>query len=386
MDKSLFTDKAPGKLIKIRTQDGTDWAFIPDPLPREWKIPVDLWPHLMEAREELARLDGIGRHMVNYDLLLRPLQRREALKSSILEGTHVFPEQLLLFEIAPKEPKSADDQANSWREVSNYGKALLLGQQLLDQIPISIRLFKELHTELMSGVRGHERNPGNFRTSQVHIGSDRRFVPPPPTEAVNCLYELEKFIHEHSGIDALIFCFMVHYQFECIHPFSDGNGRVGRLLLSLMIHKRLNLTSPWLYLSAFFDKYKIEYIDKLFRISTHGDWYDWVLFCLRATIFQAKDSIKRFDELVLLRDSYMARVAGCGGSIRLHKIIEGLFSFPGTTIPRMAELCRISYPTAKNDIKILVENQILVPSGIETRPSFYLAPGIMKIAYEDPLE
>ena len=386
MDKSLFTEKSLGKLISIHTQEWGDWAFIPDPLPTKWSVPEDLWPALLEAREELARLDGIGRHMLSYDLLLRPLQRREALKSSSLEGTHVLPEQLLLFEIDPKEPKSAKDRANAWKEVFNYGKALRFGQKFLDEIPISIRLFKELHGALMAGVRGHQRDPGNFRSSQVHIGSDRRFVPPPAVEAISCLYELEKFIHSDAEIDPLILCFMVHYQFEAIHPFLDGNVRVGRLLLSLMIHKKLNLTTPWLYLSAFFDRYKEEYIDHLFRISTHGDWHGWVSYCLRATVYQAKDSINRFDNLVSLRDDYMKRVAGCGGSIRLHKIIEGLFSFPGATIPRLASLCNISYPTAKHDIKILVENGILLPPVNEARPSFYMAPEIMKIAYEDPTE
>ncbi len=128
--------------------------------------------------------------------------------------------------------------------MSNYGAALRSGQRLLDEIPISIRLIRELHKDLLSGVRGHHRDPGNFRRTQIHIGSDRRFIPPLPADALRCLNDLEKHIHQDRTIDLLVFCFMVHYQFEAIHPFLDGNGRVGRLLLSLMIYKWCNLRSP----------------------------------------------------------------------------------------------------------------------------------------------
>jgi len=234
MDKSLFSHNSLGKLVKIHIYSEQDWAFVPNDLPSNMAISQKIWPLLAEAREELARLDGVGRHMPNYELLLKPLQHREALKSSSLEGTYATPEELLLFEMGPKEPKSQHDQVNSWKEVYNYGNALRKGQKLLaEELPISLRLIKELHKELLSGVRGNQRDPGNFRRSQVHIGSDKRFVPPPPNETTTCLHGLENFIHAENDIDPLIFCFLVHYQFETIHPFLDGNGRVGRLLLSL---------------------------------------------------------------------------------------------------------------------------------------------------------
>ena len=225
MEKALFNNESMGGLKRITIQDETDWAFVPAPLPTKWQIPNDLWPILAQAREELARLDGIGRHMPNYELLLRPLQHREAIKSSSLEGTYATPEQLLLFEIDPKEPKKQYDKVNAWKEVSNYNAALRLGQKLLNDIPVSLRLLKALHKELLGGVRGQQRAPGNFRKSQVHIGSDRRFIPPPPIEAIQCINNLEEYIHKDTDIDPLIFCFMVNYQFEAIHPFLDGNGR-----------------------------------------------------------------------------------------------------------------------------------------------------------------
>lgn len=381
MNKELFRDTRQGKLEKVDIQGTSDWAFIPNPLPDQWEIPAEIWPILVSAHSELARLDGIGRHMPDYELLLRPLQQREALKSSSLEGTYATPEQLLLFEIDPNIAKSQDDRINAWREVFNYGQSLRKGQQLLNDIPVSIRLLKELHGELLKGVRGNRRNPGNFRQSQVHIGSDRRFIPPPAHEAIGCLNELEKYIHRENSIDPLIFCFMVHYQFEAIHPFLDGNGRVGRLLLSLMVYKWCNLKSPWLYLSDFFDKHKDEYIDCLFNVSAKGDWPSWIRFCLLATFEAAKDSIQRFDQLVNLKAEYNQLVASCGGSIRVPRIIDRLLHSPVVTIPRIADMFEVSYPTAKADIDTLVKCGILVASEATARAKLFAAPEIMRIAY-----
>jgi Fic family protein len=325
--------------------------------------------------------------MPNHELLLKPLQQREALRSSSLEGTYATPEQLLLFQMEPKEPRSNYDPANAWMEVSNYSSALQLGQQLLDSMPVSLRLIKELHKELLKGVRGRHRDPGNFRRSQVHIGSDRRFIPPPHQEAVRCLNELEIYIHDPNlSIDPLIFCFMVHYQFEAIHPFLDGNGRVGRLLLSLMIYQWCSLKKPWLYLSSFFDRYKDEYIRFLFQVSSNGQWGEWIKYCLRATIYEAKDAIRRFDKLVALRQEYVQFISTCGGNVRLNGLIEQLFVTPVITVPRAASFLNISYPTARSDIGILMKLGILVESGTETRPKVFLAPKIMDIAYGDSMD
>lgn len=383
MDKNLFSEKSPGRLIPITLQNEPDWAFIPAPLPKNWKIPKDIWPLLLKAREELARLDGIGRHMPNYDLLLRPLQHREALKSSSLEGTYATPEQLLLFEIDPKPPKSKKDKVNAWKEVSNYNNAIRIGKNTLNDIPVSLRLLKIMHKTLLTGVRGHHRDPGNFRKTQVHIGSDKRFIPPPPNLAIECLNDLELFIHKDKDIDPLIFCFMVHYQLETIHPFLDGNGRVGRLLLSLMIYQWCELQNPWLYLSAFFDRYKEEYITNLFNISTRGDWDTWIKYCLRATISQSKDAIKRFDHMVALKDQYSKHISQCHGNTRLNTLVDRLFEVPAITIPQVKELLNVSYPTAKNDIDLLVKMNILTESKAKQRPKIFLSPEIINIAFGD---
>ncbi len=384
MDKSFFNSNSLGKLKTIDIHDTSDYAFIPDPLPLTWQMSNELWPLLVNAKEELARLDGVGRHMPNYELFLRPLQQREALKSSSLEGTYATPEQLLLFEIQPREPKSSNDPVNSWKEVSNYGQALRLGQSLLEKLPISLRLIKELHNELLKGVRGNNKNPGSYRKTQVHIGSDRRFIPPPPNDMMNCLNELEVGVHKEHNIDPLIFSFMVHYQFETIHPFLDGNGRVGRLLLSLMIFQNCNLKSPWLYLSAFFEKYKDEYITYLFEVSTKGRWNNWLSFCLRATIYQAKDAIKRCDQLLILKDKYSNLIMKKRENIRLNKITEMLFEFPVFTIPQVAKWLNVSYPTARVGILKLIDLKLLIVSDIKHGQSkFFVAPEIINIAYNE---
>lgn len=383
MDKSTFTSSACGKFWEVSIGGDRDWAFIPDDLPESLELSQNLWTLLVTAREELARLDGVGRYIPNYNLLLRPLQRREALRSSSLEGTYATPQQLLLFEIEPREPQSIYDPASAWQEVWNYNRALELGLNLLETRPLSLNLIRSIHQILLRGVRGASRDPGNFRRSQVHIGSDRRLIPPPPNEIMPLLDGLEKFIHKEKEIDPLIACFLIHYQFEVIHPFLDGNGRVGRLLLSLTIYQQCKLSKPWLYLSAFFDRYKEEYIQLLFQVSSRGNWEDWIAFCLRGTIAQAQDSLRRFDRLVELRKSYRELLDRTGGNIRLNQLLDRLFESPMISIPQWSDIYEISYPTARNDIQRLMNAGILGEYLGSERPKIYLASEILNIAYED---
>ena len=381
MDKSLFSSDSPGKLVPIDAQDETDWAFVPSPLTTEIKLEDETWQLLLKAKEELARLDGVGRHLPNQELLLRPLQQREALTSSSLEGTYASPEQLLLYGIDPKEPSSDKDPVNAWREVFNYGQALTQGQELLDAgYPISLTLVRQLHQSLLEGVRGADRTPGEFRKTQVHIGSTRRFIPPPPLEVIRCLDEFENNFGIESDIDPLVRCFMLHYQFETIHPFNDGNGRVGRLLLSLMIYIWCELQNPWLYLSAYFERYKDEYINYLFNVSANNNWRDWINFCLRATISQSIDSIRRIDELVELRKNYHDRTLSLTGTTRLHPIIEDIFARPVVAVSKLAKIYDVTYPTASSDISKLESVGILreLPG---VYPKSYFAPEVMRIAY-----
>lgn len=169
---------------------------------------------------------------------------REAIRSSRLEGTYASPRELLLFELEPRESKSDRDPVNDHREVFNYRRALLQGTE--SELPLSLRLLRELHDILLTGVRGKEKSPGEFRRIPVGIGSEGRFIPPPADAIANCLDDLEKYFHrEQAEIDGLVDCFLCHYQFETIHPFIDGNGRVGRLLLAIMMQQRLGMSKPW---------------------------------------------------------------------------------------------------------------------------------------------
>ena len=378
MDTSRFTSNKPGELI----QTTDDWAFLPNPLPPDWEFPNDLWPLLSDAKLALGKLEGIGRTLPHPELLLQPLQQREALTSSSLEGTYATPEELLLFEIEPSTPTSKRDQANAWLEVHNYRLSLREGYNSLDEHPLSLTYIRELHRRLTSGVRGQEKSPGQFRDTQVHIGSDRRFVPAPPTHLQQLLEAFEVSVRNPGkDYDPLVYCYVVHYQFETIHPFKDGNGRVGRLFLALTTCLWCDLSMPWLYMSPFFERYKDEYIDLMFNVSAKGNWTEWIEFCLRGTIEQSTDAIRRCELLGKLRENFLSRAEG--GSSRIHRIIEDLFSRPLTTVPTLRDTLGVTYPTAKSDVDYLVSIDILKPLDPSKRPVSYYAPEIFRIAYAD---
>jgi Fic family protein len=376
MDAAAFKPNAPGILVEIQSGEK---AFVPKDLPPAWQLPSRLVPLLVEARRTMSLLEGIGRQVSEPDLLVRPLQQLEALRSSALEGTYATPEQLLLFELEPREVKSKEDPAKDWREVSNYIAALQHG--LNSGLPLCQKLFKEVHWHLMRDVRGDEKRPGEWRQSQVFIGSNHRFVPPPLDRLSGCLDTLEKYIHADLGeMDPLIKCFLIHYQFECIHPFLDGNGRVGRLILSLMMKLWCDFTKPWLYMSAFFEKNKEEYIGRLFKVSTEADWDGWIQFCLNGTVIQAKDTIQRCENLRTLLNEYHNRLSSSGGDARLLKIITNLFKSPIVRIVDVAKILGVTYPTAKSDIGILVKIGILAEIP-ERKVKTYFCPEIFTIAY-----
>jgi cell filamentation protein, protein adenylyltransferase len=384
VDFTLFGPNSPGNLIRI-SAPGPDWAFIPGPLPKNWRPTPELVPLLVDARQCLARLDGAARYLPANTYLLRPLQQREALRSSALEGTFATAEQLLLYGLEPKNPTSSSDPANAWREVFNYDSALQRAEELLRHLPIASRVMRELHLRLLDGVRGADRTPGVFRKRQVHIGSDRRFVPPPHDHVENCIAELERYINEPDSTDPLVRAFMAHYQFEAIHPFLDGNGRVGRLLLAVMIHRACSLQAPWLYLSPYFDKHKDEYIDRLFKVSTLGDWNSWIALCLRGTIEESRSALMRIDSLIRLKDKYEKQLAKARSSARLQQIVVHLVSSPVTTISALAKQFDITFPTAQADVRRLLKLRILKQMPARTKPMSFIAHEFFKASYvEEP--
>jgi Fic family protein len=384
MDLSRFKETKTGELVPIRTPTGPDFAFIPASLPPNWIFPTALWPKLAEAKAAIAHLDGIGKTLPDPELLLSPLKRREAIASSRIEGTYATAEELMLFEISPQESKSPHSQVNAWREVFNYAQALNQGNDRLMELPFCGDLIKELHKTLMEDVRGQQSQRGEWREHQVAIGSDRRYIPPPKLEMEKCIEDLERYINSIDYCyDPLVRAYIVHYQIEAIHPFGDGNGRIGRVILSLMIANWCKLSRPWLYMSAFFEKFKDEYIENLFKISTEGAWEKWIEFCLNGTIQQATDAAKRCEKLGKLKENMLERVRA-DGSPRTEQIVHMLFSNPMIRLSHLKDSLKVSYPTAKSDIEKLVKAQILYHLA-DIHPKSYFSPEIMNIAYREDM-
>jgi Fic family protein len=383
MDPKLFTTSFPGELVRIPRDPatGNEFAFVPHQLPPNWEFSNRLWPLVVEAKQQLGILEGLGRTLPNPGILLRTLEDREAIKSSRLEGTYVTATELLVFEMQPRESKSENDPANLQREVFNYRRALQQG--VSTDLPLSLRLIRELHETLMSGVRGRDRAPGQFRRAQVAIGTNHRFVPPPPEKLMECLDPLEKYFHvKDSRYDPLIDCCLVHYQFEAIHPFLDGNGRVGRLLLAVMLKRLCGLSKPWLYMSEYYEKRKEEYTQRLFNVSALADWEGWIEFCLVGMASQAADAIQRCDRLQRIKEDFMTRVGAVGGSVRLNQIVDNIFQSPFVRIADLPKKLNVTYPTAKADVERLVQAGILRELD-DVVPKTYYAPGVFNVAYEE---
>ena len=383
MDKTLFANDAPGQLIATTTLKGRDWAFVPDRMPPKWTFPLEMWPLLDEAKCALATLNGIGQTLPDPQLLLRPLQRREALASSRIEGTYVTPAQLLLYELGPAEQDSSDDpDLKSWREVINYNSALAHGWKEMESLSLMNRVIKEMHAILMKDVRGSEWRPGDFRQAQVQIESTARFVPPPHSYVLDLMSDLEKFINtDTKDFDPLVRCFIAHYQFETIHPFMDGNGRVGRALLALMICRDLGHTMPWVYMSNFYDQFNDEYKKALFNVSARGEWTEWVEFCLRGATFQANDAIRRCHLFREAKNDFHQAIKN--PSKRTHQLIDHLFVSPIVTVPSVKDEFRVNYKTAKADIDRLVHYGVLRRMNNPRRPAAFCCQRIMDIAYTE---
>jgi Fic family protein len=374
MERDDFTSSMTGDLVPV--PNGTpdvQIAFVPRPLPPKWLWPERLWKLLLQARTCLASLDGTGKHLPNPEILLRPLQGREAQLSSQLEGTITDPQQQVLFQADPRYPTSDTDPLNPYREVFNYRRALRLRLDGANDLPLSLRLIRDLHAILMDGVRGSGQSPGEFRRIQNQIGRPARFVPPPPQYLNETLDAFEKYLHsDDDSFDPLVKSFIAHYQFETIHPFADGNGRVGRLLLSLTIAEWCKLSSQWLYMSAFFEKRKREYMDWMFAVSTHGSWESWIEFCLEGVVVQAGDTEKRCDRLLALHQDFHKRLKG--GSVRLSALVDSLFENPVVTVKNVKERFGVTYPTARADLKKLEALGVVTPLERQRLISYYCAP------------
>lgn len=380
MDTSRFTSRKTGQLLEV-TFPGVTHAFLPEPLPPRWEIPDALWPLVAEARAAVAALDGIGRYMPNPELLLTPLTYREAQISSRLEGTVANPKQLLLYEIDPAAGAKLDTDLDPLKEISNYRRALSHHRSTRGEGAINLWLIRTLHRVLLQGVRGESKKPGQFRTGQVQIGSPARFVPPPSYHLQALLGNLEQSLLSPITRDPLVDAFIVHYQLEAIHPFEDGNGRVGRLLLTIMVANGCRMEHNWLYMSSYFDARRDEYFDALFNVSADGQWTEWIEFCLQGVLVQAEDTKNRSDRLLSLLSDYRERVQALEGSYRLGVIVEQLFIMPIIDRPTIAKRYGVTFPTASKDVRMLVEAGILAELE-DARPTAFYSPEIVSLIYE----
>ena len=288
MNPNDFTSRAAGRLVK--TRQGY-WAFIPHPLPPYLDLSGGLLRAYSEAERALGELNGLEVSWMEITNLIRPLMRLEAVLSSRIEGTRASLEDLLIYE---GTQLALFETAGDVKEVYNYIRAMETGIRRLEEFPVSLRLFRELHAVLMEGVRGGIWQPGEFRTKQNWIGQPgstierERFVPPPQDRLMTCLGDLEKYIHSASGLPALIRMGLVHYQFEVIHPFADGNGRIGRLLLSLLPLAWGLLSRPLFHMSPYFEANRQEYYSRLLAVSQQGSWDGWLTFFLNGVSSSCK--------------------------------------------------------------------------------------------------
>ncbi len=376
MNPSDFHAPEAGRVIKI-AHGG--YAFVPAPLPPAINYTAELVRQLSRADQALSELSGLGRYLPNPHILIAPYVRREAVLSSRIEGTRTNMDELLRDEIESQSGESGDSDV---REVRNYIAALEHGIRRLDRLPLSLRLVRELHKHLMKGVRGEVATPGEFRRSQNWIGKSgstietATYVPPPPLEMTEALGAWERFLHEREAMPDLVQCALMHEQFEAIHPFLDGNGRVGRLLITLFLIERGRLAQPLLYLSEYIERHRQGYYELLQRVRTHGDWQGWIMFFLAGVAETATKAVAQAGRLIDVREEYRARLKTTPRAVEL---LDELFTNPYITVSRAASALGVSNPTARQAVMALEKAGMLEEVSGRTWGKLYLARPIMRV-------
>ena len=352
--------------------EGGNMAFVPNPLPESLPLDEETVALLDAASRAVGLLAGVGETIPNTHLLIRPLTRREAVLSSRIEGTMASLSDVVSAEAGPPNRHQGDVS-----EVLNYVNAVDHGLQLLERLPISYRLVLELHDILMRDVRGQETRPGEFRDTQVYIGppgspiSAARFVPPPPQNVRDLFQRLEEFMNRRDGhMPLLVRCALMHYQFETIHPFRDGNGRIGRLLIPLFLQARELLPQPLLHLSAYFERDRQRYYDELLAVSKSGDYERWARYFLSGVEQEARDTVARIRRLREIQEGWRDMLRARGESANGLRLLDEISARLYMSAPAAAQFLGITDAGARRVLDRLV-NAGIVRKTSGLRPNLY---------------
>lgn len=382
MNPDEFAESPSGVLVPTIARQV---AFVPNRLPPRIDFAALAIP-MTTAMQAIGELNGAGGRLADPALVIRPLQRKEALLSSRMEGTYTTANALAMAE--------ADGEAYvdaSTIEVRNYIRAFETANQLRRSLPISNRLIKATHRELLSGVpfeRGANKRPGEYKDQQNFIGGrnrqieNARFVPPPPAETEIAMADLERYINreDKAGIPPIIDAGLLHYQFETIHPFADGNGRVGRILIPLFLMQEKILERPLLYVSPAVEGKKDDYVDLMLNVSRKGDWTSWLLFFLETVNASCKSACQTLSDLETLRQDFKNRIISVGGTARDVAIVDRLFISPVVSIPHVATQLDVTYPSGKAAVDRLIGLGILEEIESTSNPKLFICWPIVHLS------
>lgn len=356
-------------------------SFVPNPLPPipPIKITEDMIALLVTANSQLAVLESMATRIPNVSLFVSMYVRKEALLSSQIEGTQATLEDIL-------DPMIEANTNRNVIDVVNYIKATEFAIKRLEEIPLCNRLLKETHAVLMKGVRGQEKNPGEFRYSQNWIGGQgstlrsAKYIPPSPDDMTEAMSDLEKYINGDDNLDTLIRAALIHYQFETIHPFLDGNGRVGRLLITLFLMEKKVLTTPALYISYFLKKNRVEYYDRMTEVRSKGNYEQWVKFFLQALMESAEDATLTIDKLTTLHDKNIATITKMGRAAKnTAMVFDYLEKNPIIEIGKTAEALGITFNTVSSAVQRLTDAGILKQTTHANRNRTFAYEGCLAI-------
>ena len=361
-------------------------SFRPNPLPPEPPIEMsnEMIAQLVDANRKLATLDGLSSRIPNMDLFVSMYVRKEALLSSQIEGTQCTLDDIL-------NPFAEENTNLNVSDVVNYIRAEEFAINRLQTLPLCNRLIKETHAVLMEGVRGQEKNPGEFRYSQNWIGGqgstlrNARYIPPNPEDMINAMSDLEKYMNGENSLDPLIQAALIHYQFETTHPFLDGNGRVGRLLITLFLMEKKILSTPSLYISYFLKMNRIEYYDRMTQVRKTGDYEQWVLFFLQALSDSAEDAIQTIDRLTEIHNRNVQKFNSMTKRQQTNAInfLIYLEKNPIIDIQKTAAALNLSYNTVAKSVALLVDNGILQQTEKSGRSKIYSYADYLAVLRKD---